>query len=285
MIKIINKQKEKINNLLTSVANDDLYKSEDIYEEKKKLNQFPVKNNDINNIRLKLRDIQPAQGPNPYKPVGISTRELTDHPVKSDGDCKIKVSKIDLNMLSSEKKNVNGLIENYLKLINEMKINPIIREELFKKKFNLFPETLQFLNFKEIQPHNVEKKAVQNDLIDMQKLLNLAKSKKKAKQLYYENHKKEQNRSKSFELELKGNESFESTGKKDVGSLLFENTMIPQNNPITMIKNGIAKSFNIESNLKDKNENISNSLGEIKLPQIEDYQSKLSQTNLFRIDR
>lgn len=176
-------------------------------------------------------------------------------------------------MLAAEKKNVNNIIENYLKILNDLKINPALRDELFKKKFNLFPENLQFLNFKEVQPHSVERKAVHSELIDMQKLLNLAKSKKKAKQLYYENKKKEQNRSKSAEQEGKSHEtSFNSVPLKD-STLLFENTAVPQNNPISVIKNGIAKSFNIEDHLKDKNQNISNGLGEVKLPQIEDYQS------------
>ena len=42
-----------------------------------------------------------------------------------------------------------------------------------------------------------------------------------------------------------------------------------------MIKSGIAKSFNIEDNLKDKKDNIMSTVGEIKLPQIEEYQSNL----------
>jgi hypothetical protein len=89
VIKIINKQKDKMNTLLQNVANDDLYKSEDIYEEKKKLNHPPQKNGEINNIRLKLRDIQPAQGANPYKPQqGTSSRDVTDNQVKSELDCK-----------------------------------------------------------------------------------------------------------------------------------------------------------------------------------------------------
>jgi hypothetical protein len=177
-------------------------------------------------------------------------------------------------MLTSEKKSVNNIIENYMKLLNDLKVNPALREELYKKKFNVLPENLQFLNFKEIQTHSVEKKAVQNELIDMQKLLNLAKSKKKAKQQFYDNKKREQSRSKSFELELKNNDSsiISNNQRKDTAQL-FENTMIPQNNPISIIKNGITKSFNIEDHLKDKNENISNSLGEIKLPKIEEYQS------------
>jgi hypothetical protein len=57
---------------------------------------------------------------------------------------------------------------------------------------------------------------------------------------------------------------------------LFQHTMIPQNNnPISIIKNGIAKSYHIEENLKDKNENITTSLGEMRLPQIEEYQSTI----------
>lgn len=54
---------------------------------------------------------------------------------------------------------------------------------------------------------------------------------------------------------------------------LFQHTMIPQNNPIAIIKNGIAKSYHIEENIKDKNENLNQNLGENKLPQIEEYQS------------
>ena len=53
--------------------------------------------------------------------------------------------------------------------------------------------------------------------------------------------------------------------------------MIPQNNPISMIKSGIAKSVNIVDNLKDKNENITSTVGEIKLPQIEEYQSIINK--------
>lgn len=57
---------------------------------------------------------------------------------------------------------------------------------------------------------------------------------------------------------------------------LFQNTMIPQNNnPISIIKNGIVKSYHIEENLKDKNQNISSSLGEMRLPQIDEYQSTI----------
>lgn len=90
VVKIINKQKDRLARLVQSVANDDLYKSEDIYEEKKKLNQLPQKNNDINNIRLKLRDIQPVQGIYQYKPQqGTSSRDLNENQLKSDGDCKI----------------------------------------------------------------------------------------------------------------------------------------------------------------------------------------------------
>ena len=75
---------------MSSVANDDLYKSEDIYEEKKKLNQPPIKNNEINNIRLKLRDIQPVQGLNPFKQqYGHSNKENYDHPIKSDYECTV----------------------------------------------------------------------------------------------------------------------------------------------------------------------------------------------------
>ena len=55
---------------------------------------------------------------------------------------------------------------------------------------------------------------------------------------------------------------------------LFEHTMIPVNNPISMIKSGIKRSFNLEDNLKDKNENINHQLGDIRLPQIDEYQSK-----------
>ena len=88
MIKIINKQREKLGNLVQSVATDELYKSEDIYEEKKKLNQQPPKNNEINNIRMKLRDIQPIQGANHFKPQqGISSRDVTENLAKSDIDC------------------------------------------------------------------------------------------------------------------------------------------------------------------------------------------------------
>lgn len=58
---------------------------------------------------------------------------------------------------------------------------------------------------------------------------------------------------------------------------IFVNTMIPQNNPISMIKSGIAKSVNIVDNLKDKNENITSTVGEIKLPQIEEYQSIINK--------
>ena len=47
-----------------------------------------------------------------------------------------------------------------------------------------------------------------------------------------------------------------------------------------MIKSGIAKSFNIEDNLKDKKDNIMSTVGEIKLPQIEEYQSNL----LFKLE-
>ena len=74
---------------MSSVKNDDLYKSEAIYEEKKKLNQHPVKNNEINIIRQKLRDIQPAQGlsSNLAKNT-ISKKDGGDRPVKKDIDCK-----------------------------------------------------------------------------------------------------------------------------------------------------------------------------------------------------
>ena len=177
-------------------------------------------------------------------------------------------------MLNIDKNNVTEVIESYVKLLNEMKINPSLKEELYKKKFNLFPENLQFLNYKEVQPHSVEKKAVQNEIIDMQKLLNLAKTKKKAKQQYYDNKKKDLNKSKSLEIDMRANESWVASNTKKESGTLFENTMI-QNNPISVIKNGIAKSFNIEDILKDKNENISNSLGEIKLPKVEEYQSKI----------
>ena len=71
------------------MANDDLYKSEDIYEEKKKLNQLPQKNNEINNIRLKLRDIQPVQGINQYQvqPIYIHKDPIAQI-IKTDSDCK-----------------------------------------------------------------------------------------------------------------------------------------------------------------------------------------------------
>ena len=73
-------------------------------------------------------------------------------------------------MLNGEKKNVNEMIESYVKFLNELKGNSSLREDLYKKKFAIFPETLQYLNFKEIQSHNIEKKAVQSELIDMYKL-------------------------------------------------------------------------------------------------------------------
>ena len=88
LIKIFNKQKEKLNALVSSVANDELYKSEDVYEEKKKLMQPPIRNSEINNIRLKLRDIQPVQGVNPYKPrLATISKDLPEHHKKSDSDC------------------------------------------------------------------------------------------------------------------------------------------------------------------------------------------------------
>ena len=88
VIKIFNKQKDKLSALVSSVANDQLYKSEDVYEEKKKLNQPPIRNTEINNIRLKLRDIQPAQGVNHYKPrLNTLAKDLPEHHRKSDSDC------------------------------------------------------------------------------------------------------------------------------------------------------------------------------------------------------
>ena len=70
-------------------------------------------------------------------------------------------------MLNHEKKGIHNSIQGYLNLLNDLKVNPNLRDELYKKKFNLFPESLQFLNFKETQSHSVEKKTVQNELIDM----------------------------------------------------------------------------------------------------------------------
>lgn len=75
--------------------------------------------------------------------------------------------KLDLNILNYEKNNINGMIETYTNFLNELKGNPSIREDLYKKKFAILPESLQFLNFKENLTHNVEKKAVQSELIDM----------------------------------------------------------------------------------------------------------------------
>ena len=51
------------------------------------------------------------------------------------------------------------MIETYTNFLNELKGNPSIREDLYKKKFAILPESLQFLNFKENLTHNVEKKA------------------------------------------------------------------------------------------------------------------------------
>ena len=102
-------------------------------------------------------------------------------------------------------------------------------------------------------------------------MLNLAKSKKIAKQKYYED-KKDHNRSKSL-IEDQIVKDLMISQKLNEGNL-FLNTMVPQNNPISMIKNGIEKSYNIEEILKDKNKNISQSLGETYLPQLDDYQSK-----------
>jgi hypothetical protein len=70
-------------------------------------------------------------------------------------------------MLNHEKKGIHNSIQGYLNLLNDLKVNPNLRDELYKKKFNLFSENLQFLNFKETQSHSVEKKTVQNELIDM----------------------------------------------------------------------------------------------------------------------
>ena len=61
-------------------------------------------------------------------------------------------------MLNNEKKSVNNTIQSYMNFLKELKVNPNLREELYKKKFNLFPENLQFINFKEIHSNNVEKK-------------------------------------------------------------------------------------------------------------------------------
>ena len=74
---------------------------------------------------------------------------------------------LDLNMLTYEKKSVQSTIQSYMNFLSDLKINSNLRDELYKKKFNLFPENLQFLNFKEMQSHSVEKKTVQNELIDM----------------------------------------------------------------------------------------------------------------------
>jgi len=74
---------------------------------------------------------------------------------------------------------------------------------------------------------------------------------------------------------VESNDSFGSMSKIEPNQL-FLHTMIPQNNnPISIIKNGIAKSYHIEENLKDKNENITTSLGEMRLPKIEEYQSTI----------
>lgn len=70
-------------------------------------------------------------------------------------------------MLNHEKRSIDNSIQSYLNFLNDLKINPNLRDELYKKKFNLFPENLQFLNFKEMQSHSVEKKTVQNEHIDM----------------------------------------------------------------------------------------------------------------------
>jgi len=124
-----------------------------------------------------------------------------------------------------------------------------------------------------VQSHSVEKKTVQNELIDMQKLLNLAKSKKYAKQQYFD-EKRNKDHQKSRSIEDNNNDI--SIALKKSGSNLFENTSIPHN-PISMIKSGIAKSLNLEGNLKDKNINITQSLGEVKLPKIEEYQKLIAK--------
>ena len=73
---------------MSSVANDELYKSEDIYEEKKMLNQLPVKNTEIINIRQKLKDIQQTQGINPYLVQNMNSNgDHAYNQVKTDMDC------------------------------------------------------------------------------------------------------------------------------------------------------------------------------------------------------
>ena len=70
-------------------------------------------------------------------------------------------------MLTKDNRTVTNTIQGYLNFLSEIKANPSLRDELYKKKFNLQPENLHFLNFKETRSHNVEKKTVQNELIDM----------------------------------------------------------------------------------------------------------------------